>query len=57
LRARRFRPWLYWWVILSTSTAGTTISNDMDRGLGLGDAQGTLILGGCLAATLGRWWR
>ncbi len=56
LRARRFRPWLYWWVILSTSTAGTTVSDYMDRSLGLGYAQGALILSGGLALTLGAWW-
>ncbi|MCC4597546.1 hypothetical protein NRY95_03310 [Xanthomonas campestris pv. phormiicola] len=56
LRARRFRPWLYWWVILTTSTAGTTVSDYMDRSLGLGYAQGALLLSGGLALTLGAWW-
>nr|WP_241093011.1 hypothetical protein [Xanthomonas bonasiae] len=56
LRARRFRPWLYWWVILTTSTAGTTVSDYMDRSLGLGYARGALLLSGGLALTLGAWW-
>jgi len=56
LRTRGFRPWLYWWVILTTSTAGTTMSDYMDRSLGLGYAQGALILSSCLALTLGAWW-
>ncbi|WP_369915541.1 hypothetical protein AB8810_03205 [Xanthomonas sp. NCPPB 3005] len=56
LRARRFRPWLYWWVILTTSTAGTTVSDYMDRSLGLGYAQGALLLSVGLALTLGAWW-
>jgi uncharacterized membrane-anchored protein len=56
LRARRFRPWLYWWVILTTSTAGTTVSDYMDRSLGLGYAQGALLLSGGLALILGAWW-
>lgn len=56
LRARRFRPWLYWWVILTTSTAGTTVSDYMDRSLGLGYAQGALLLSGGLTLTLGAWW-
>src|SRR5438552_8049695 len=43
LRARRFSPALYWTVIVSTSTAGTTISDYMDRTLKLGYARGTLI--------------
>ena len=33
LLSTRFRPALYWSVILTTSTAGTTISDYMDRTL------------------------
>ncbi len=42
LRANRYTPALYWTVILATSTAGTTISDFMDRTLGLGYATGVL---------------
>jgi hypothetical protein len=35
-RAERFGLWLYWSVLLSTSTAGTVMSDFMDRALGLG---------------------
>ena len=55
LRARRFHPALYWTVILATSTAGTTMSDFMDRTLGLGYALGSLILIGCLVTTLIVW--
>src|SRR4051812_32771974 len=48
LACRRFVPSIYWMVILSTSTAGTTLSDFMDRTLGLGYATGSSILGGCL---------
>ena len=41
--AKSFHPILYWGVILATSTAGTTISDFMDRTLGLGYATGALI--------------
>ncbi len=44
LRSQRFHPLLYWTVILTTSTAGTTMSDFMDRTLGLGYATGSLIL-------------
>ena len=40
----RFRPVLFWTVILTTSTAGTTMSDYMDRTLELGYARGSLIL-------------
>lgn len=44
LKSKKYHPLLYWTVILSTSTAGTTMSDYMDRTLGLGYAKGTLIL-------------
>jgi uncharacterized membrane-anchored protein len=55
LRSRRFHPVLYWMVILTTSTAGTTMSDFMDRSLGLGYLKGTLILVSCVAAVLAAW--
>lgn len=55
LSAEAFHPWLYWAVILSTSTAGTTISDFMDRTLGLGYATGTAILATTLVLLLGIW--
>ena len=55
LGARRFHPLLYWSVILSTSTAGTTISDYLDRSVGLGYTQGSLLLVACLAAVLAAW--
>ena len=55
LRSKKFHPWLYWAVILSTSTAGTTMSDYMDRTLGLGYAKGSLILLGILVAIFTYW--
>jgi uncharacterized membrane-anchored protein len=55
LLAKRHRPWLYWTVILTSSTAGTTMSDWMDRTLGLGYFTGSLILVGLLLAILGYW--
>lgn len=55
LSVRAFQPWLYWAVVLSTSTAGTTISDYMDRTLGLGYARGALILATGLAVVLTSW--
>lgn len=55
LLMQRFVPFLYWAVILSTSTAGTTMSDFMDRTLGLGYAAGTTILVGALIAALVTW--
>ncbi len=55
LVSRKFHPILYWAVILSTSTAGTTMSDYMDRTLGLGYAKGSLILICCLLTVLAVW--
>lgn len=55
LSQKQFHPALYWLVILSTSTAGTTISDFMDRTLGLGYATGSLILVSCLVVVLLAW--
>lgn len=55
LASKSYRPFLYWAVILSTSTAGTTMSDYMDRTLGLGYAEGSLILVTVLMLILALW--
>ncbi len=56
LSAKRYHPMLYWIVILSTSTAGTTMSDFMDRTLGLGYATGSAILIVILLAIFTAWY-
>ena len=56
LRSKKYNPALYWTVILATSTAGTTMSDFMDRTLGFGYAMGTSILLSVLLAILGIWY-
>ncbi|MDD3119054.1 MAG: hypothetical protein PHQ27_07745, partial [Victivallales bacterium] len=56
LSARRFNPLIYWLVFTATSVAGTTISDFMDRTLGLGYATGSLILLALLWITLTAWY-
>lgn len=55
LTAERFHAGLYWTVILATSTAGTTLSDFMDRTLELGYAAGSALLVALLVAVLGLW--
>lgn len=55
LLSKKYHPLIYWLVIVSTSTAGTTISDYMDRTLGLGYATGALILVGILVTILAIW--
>ena len=53
--SKKYLPFVYWAVILSTSTAGTTISDYIDRTLGLGYLTGSLILVTLLVTTLIIW--
>jgi len=55
LLSKKYHPFLYWTVILTTSTVGTTMSDYMDRTLELGYAKGSLILVSILAAILTYW--
>ncbi len=52
---KKYHPMVYWLVIVATSTAGTTMSDYMDRTLGLGYAFGSLILVGILISILAFW--
>ncbi|PWE41419.1 COG4705 family protein [Pseudomonas prosekii] len=56
LSSKRYHPALYWLVILSTSTAGTTMSDFMDRTLGLGYATGSAILIAVLLSVFTLWY-
>jgi uncharacterized membrane-anchored protein len=55
--ARRFHPFLYWAVIVATTTAGTTMADFADRSLGIGYVGGSLTLLILLLAVLGFWWK
>jgi uncharacterized membrane-anchored protein len=55
LFTKKYLPALYWAVIVATSTAGTTMSDYMDRTIGLGYAQGSLIILCVLLAVLTIW--
>ena len=55
LGVSKYHPVIYWLVIVSTSTAGTTMSDYMDRSLGLGYTAGTLILISGLIIILAIW--
>lgn len=56
LSTKSYHPIIYWLVIISTSTAGTTMSDYMDRTLGLGYATGSIILITLLVSILSIWW-
>ena len=57
LHAKRFHPFLFWAVIVATTTAGTTLADFFDRSLGIGYAGGSTILFLLLVGTLFLWHR
>ena len=57
IRASRYHPFLFWTVIVATTTAGTTLADLLDRSLGIGYVGGSSILLAALLGTLYLWHR
>ncbi len=57
VRARNFRPWLYWATIVASTTAGTTLADFCTRSLGIGYPGGSILLLACVLASLAVWYR
>ena len=55
--ARAFHPMLYWFTIIATTTAGTTLADLVDRSLGIGYLGGSTLLLACVLGTLALWHR
>lgn len=55
IASRRFRPALFWTVIVATTTFGTTLADFLDRSLGIGYAGGAASLVILLSASLALW--
>jgi uncharacterized membrane-anchored protein len=55
ITAKRFHPYLYWSVIVATTTTGTTLADFADRSLGIGYVGGSTLLLLLLLAVLGLW--
>lgn len=55
--ARRCHPWLYWTVVVATTTVGTTVSDFLDRSLGLGYVASSAVLFLGVVALLAAWKR
>lgn len=55
IKAKSFHRFLYWTVIVATTTVGTTLADFTDRSLGVGYLGGSLILFGLLILVLGLW--
>ncbi len=55
--SRRFRPLVYWAVVVATTTVGTTMSDYLDRTLGLGYLKSSIGLFCAVVAVLFVWRR
>lgn len=56
IAAKAFHPFLYWFVILATTMAGTTMADFADRSLRIGYPGGASILFVLLMISLGTWY-
>jgi uncharacterized membrane-anchored protein len=57
IAAKQFYPALYWFVIVATTTAGTTLADYVDRSLGIGYLGGSTLLASLLMLSLFLWYR
>jgi uncharacterized membrane-anchored protein len=57
LGAKRFHPFLYWAVIVATTTVGTTLADFVNRSLGIGYLGGSSLLAALLMFSLAIWYR
>lgn len=55
IRSERFHPFLFWAVIVATTTMGTALADLVDRSLGVGYAGGSTLLFTFLLASLAAW--
>ncbi len=56
ISAKKFHPFLYWFVVVATTTAGTTMADFADRSLGIGYPGGASLLFALLMASLAIWY-
>jgi uncharacterized membrane-anchored protein len=56
IAAKKFHPFLYWLVVIATTTAGTTMADFADRSLGIGYPGGASLLFVLLLASLAVWY-
>jgi uncharacterized membrane-anchored protein len=56
ISAKKFHPFLYWLVVVATTTAGTTLADFADRSLGIGYPGGASLLFALLIISLAIWY-
>ncbi len=56
IAAKKFHAFLYWFTIIASTTAGTTMADFATRSMGVGYPGGSIILFVALIAILGTWY-
>lgn len=57
ISAQRYRPYLYWFTIIASTTVGTTLADFVDRSLGIGYWGGSGLLLSLVCISLWTWYR
>lgn len=57
ISARSYKPYLYWFTIIASTTVGTTLADFVDRSLGIGYIGGSTILLSLVLISLFSWYK
>ena len=57
IRAKTYKPYLYWFTIIASTTVGTTLADFVDRSLGIGYLGGSTLLLSLVLLTLYGWYK
>lgn len=57
IRSNIYRPYLYWFTIIATTTVGTTLADFVDRSLGIGYLGGSALLLSLVLISLYSWYK
>ncbi|RZG75044.1 hypothetical protein [Acinetobacter sp. WCHAc060025] len=57
IRAKTYRPYLYWFTIIASTTVGTTLADFVDRSLGIGYLGGSTLLLSLVLLSLYSWYK
>jgi len=57
IKSSKYRPFIYWFTIIASTTVGTTLADFVDRSLGIGYWGGSSLLLLCVSLSLWLWYK
>ena len=57
IKVKQYRPFVYWFTIIASTTVGTTLADFVDRSLGIGYIGGSSVLLSCICISLWAWYK